>query len=105
MNRTLVACFAAILLVGCQSKSSKSKDDAHTFTPSQKQSTAQQENSGNQTNKPLNSPAVTVNNESSPQSDRGDAGALKGQPVAEPGAPVEHEPKPAQKPEPAPTPH
>ncbi len=93
MTRYLATLFAAMLLAGCQSKSSKSTDDAHTFTPPQKGTAAQQTKSGDQTNKPLDSPAVTVNNESSPQSDRGSSDAVKGQAVMNPGAPVANQPK------------
>ncbi len=92
---------AALLLAGCQGSSSKAKDDGQTYTPAQKGGVAQTP-SGEQTNKPLNSPAETVNGMASPESDSGTSQALKGQAVAEPGAPVEHEARRAPKSAPAP---
>jgi PBP1b-binding outer membrane lipoprotein LpoB len=105
LPRVCSALTAVLLITGCQTSSSKSKDDGKTYTPAQKGSAAQVQSgnqSGQQINKPLNSPADTVNGMASTESDNWNPQALKGQVVAEPGAPVEHEAKPAPKAAPAP---
>ncbi len=101
--RVCSALLAVLVVTGCQKSGSKSKDDGRTYTPAQKGGATQSE-SGGQTNKPLNSPAETVNGMASPESDSGNSQALKGQAVAEPGAPVEHEAKPTRKSGSAPAP-
>ena len=90
--RLAVAALALCLgagLAGCQRK--KSTDAGKTYTSDKGGAAASSGGDSKDNNKPLNSPADTTDSKSSQASDDGSSGATKGQVVAEPGAPVEHD--------------
>jgi len=86
-------------LAGCQRQ--KKSEDGKTYTPDSKGKQGGSQAGGgagggggqSDANKPLDEPADTVNGKESSASDAGSSSATQGQPVAEPGAPVEHNTK------------
>ena len=87
----------ALLAAGCQRQ--KQTDTGKTYTSN---APAQPGGGGGSSGgsaksgdaQPLDAPADTTNGKVSRASDVGDSSATKGQVVAEPGAPVEHQPPP-----------
>jgi hypothetical protein len=103
----LVLC-ATLAISGCNKQ--KKTDEGKTYSPDTQAKQGAQgggssgggsSDSGQSANKPLDAPADTTNGKASKASDSGASDATQGTVVAEPGAPVQHDPQP--KPAPKPT--
>ncbi len=79
---------------GCQQKQQRDAGKTYTADQNAAQKGGAAPAGGQNDAKPLDAPADTTNGKESRASDAGTSDATRGQVVTEPGAPVEHEPRP-----------